>query len=280
MGVTRRTALFGGVGVGVLGLAGAGVLTDVLPGGQRARRFLGMTGQVGTVPDVPAGPTVTTRLASKARDKAVTVITMAPEGHTAANLPKCVALHGYGGDANWMVALGMPQFLTAAVRAGVKPFAVVSVDGGQDSYWVEKNGDDPQRMLTEELGQLDAAMGISMGAFGALCFGRRRPSLKAVAVASPSLFPSWDDTVKRGNRFESERFWEDNEPLRHTNTINSSSLGVWCGTEDPTLEAAHTLIDRTHPARVAISSGAHEDAYWRRVMPEMLAFVGERIVLT
>ncbi|MEV4313031.1 alpha/beta hydrolase-fold protein [Actinocrispum sp. NPDC049592] len=151
------------------------------------------------------------------------------------------------------------------------------MDGGQDSYWVEKNGDDPQRMLTNELGQVDAVLGISMGAFGALCFGRRRPSLKAVAVASPSLFPSWEDTLRRGNRFSSEQFWADNEPLRHTDTITGSSLGVWCGTEDPTLEAARTLISRTHPARAAITSGAHEDAYWRRVMPEMLAFVGDRI---
>jgi hypothetical protein len=277
MGVTRRAVLFGGVGVGVLGVAGAGVLTDVLPGGQRARRLLGMTGPAGTVPDVPPGPTVTTLLDSKARGRTVKVITMAPAGHTADNLPKCVALHGYGGDATWMVALGVPQFLTAAVRAGVKPFAVVSVDGGQDSYWVEKNGDDPQRMLVGELGEVDAAMGISMGAFGALAFVRRRPSLKAVAVASPSFFSSWDDTIRRGNRFESRRVWEDNEPLRHTESISGKSLGVWCGTEDPTLEGAQILIDRTHPVRVAISSGAHDDAYWRRVMPEMLAFVGERI---
>ncbi|TCO56754.1 enterochelin esterase-like enzyme [Actinocrispum wychmicini] len=268
--------MFGGVGVGVLGLAGVGVLTDVLPGGPRARRFLGLTGPVGKIPDVPAGPTATTRLASKARGALVNVVTMAPDGFTAEKLPKCVALHGYGGDANWMVSLGMPQFLTAAVRAGVQPFAVVSVDGG-NNYWVEYNGDDPQRMLTEELGQLDAAMGISMGAFGALCFARRRPSLKAVAVASPSLFPNWADVQKRGTRFASEQRWEDEEPLRHTDLITETPLGVWCGTEDPTLEAAHSLIAQTHPARTAITSGAHEDAYWRRILPEMLAFVGERI---
>nr|CEL12788.1 hypothetical protein [Kibdelosporangium sp. MJ126-NF4] len=41
--------------------------------------------------------------------------------------------------------------------------------------------------------------------------------------------------------------------------------------------AAHTLTARTRPARVGITSGAHEDAYWRRIMPEMLAFVGQRI---
>lgn len=277
MGVSRRSLVFGGVGVGVLGLAGAGVLTDVLPGGPSARRFLGLTGPAGTVPDVPASPTVTTHLNSKARNKMVTVITIAPAGSTPDKLPKCVALHGFGGDANWWVNLGVPQFLTAAVRAGVKPFAVVSVDGGTDSYWMAKNGDDPMRMLTDELGPLDAAMGISMGAFGALCFARRRPSLKAVAATSPSLFSSWQDTVNRGNRFESEQEWEDNEPLRHMDTINGTTLGVWCGTEDPTLAAARKLIAGTHPAHVAISSGAHEDAYWRRVMPEMLAFVGERI---
>jgi hypothetical protein len=273
--VSRRTAMVGGIGIGVLGLAGAGVLTDVLPGGPGARRLLGLTGPAGTVPDVPAGPVVTTHLKSQARGRDVTVITMAPEGMTADTLPKCVALHGRGGDAMWMAGLGVPKFLTAAVRAGVPPFAVISVDGGPDSYWIPAPGDDPQKMLTTELGPIQAAFGISMGGFGALCLAGRLP-LKAVAVASPAIYQSWSDAAQR-NAFTGEAQWSANEPLRHTSSLTGTQLGVWCGTEDPLLGATKALIAQTHPVHTAITSGAHEEAYWLRVLPEMIAFLGERL---
>lgn len=201
------------------------------------------------------------------------MITMAPAGFDAEKLPKCVALHGRGEDANWMVTLGVPQFLTAAVQAGVPPFAVVSVDGGRDSYWtVREDGDDPQRMLREELGPIEAAFGISMGGFGALRFARDRRDLKAVAVISPALFKQWPD-ARTKNVFPSQKHWEDNEPLKHLNEI-ATPLGVWCGTEDPLLYAAKALSGK---GNMHIASGAHEAAYWLRVMPEVLAFVGTRL---
>jgi hypothetical protein len=276
VGVSRRTAVLGGIGAGLVGVAGAGVLTDVLPGGPQLRRLFGMTGPAGTIPDVPAGPVVTRRLASRARGREVTVSTMAPDGHSADALPKVVGLHGRGGDANWLIGLGLPRFLTAAVRSGVRPFAVVSVDGGPDSYWIARPGDDPQRMLADELGPIQAAFGISMGAFGALRFARERRDLTAVAVASPALFESWSDASARG-AFTSEEQWAGNEPLRHVGDIAGVPLGVWCGTEDPLLDAAQSLIDQAHPAHTAITSGAHEDAYWLRVLPDMLAFIGGRL---
>jgi hypothetical protein len=274
--VSRRSLLLGGAGVGIVGV-GAGVLTDVLPGGPRVRRLLGLTGPDGTIPDVPAGPVVTSKLASRARGRDVTVITMAPEGFTADALPKVVALHGRGGDANWILGLGLPKFLTAAVRAGVPPFAVISVDGGPDTYWVDsKPGDDPQKMLTDELPAVQAAFGVSMGAFGALRFARNRRDLKAVAVAGPALFESWSDASIRG-AFASEAQWSANEPLRHANDIAGVPLGVWCGTEDPFVDAAHSLISQTHPAQAAIGPGAHEDPYWLRVLPDMMAFIGAKV---
>jgi hypothetical protein len=276
MGVSRRAVLVGGVGAGLVGVAGAGVVTDVLPGGPSVRRLLGMTGPAGTIPDVPAGPVVTTKLASRARGREVTVHTMAPEGYRADSLPKCVGLHGRGGDANWLLGLGVPKFLTAAVRAGVPPFAVIAVDGGPDSYWIARPGDDPQKMLAEELGPIQAAFGMSMGAFGALRFARERRDLKAVAVAGPAIFASWSDASARG-AFTAEQQWADNEPLRHVNDIAGVPLGIWCGTEDPLLDAARSLIDQAHPVHTAITSGAHEDAYWLRALPEMIAFIGGRL---
>ncbi|MFD1047924.1 alpha/beta hydrolase [Kibdelosporangium lantanae] len=221
-------------------------------------------------------PVTSRKFLSKARGQEVTAITMAPEGHDPNTLPKCVALHGRGGDANWMVNLGVPKFLTDAVRSGVPPFAVISVDGGRDSYWTAKGSDDPQRMLAEELGPVQAAFGISMGAFGSLVFARRRGDLKAVAVASPALFKTWGDASSR-HVFASQAVWEDNEPLRHTREIANTPLGVWCGSKDPFINVAQTLIAQAKPARAAISPGAHDEGYWKRVLPEMIAFVGERL---
>lgn len=202
---------------------------------------------------------------------------MAPDGLDADKLPKCVALHGRGGDANWMVQLGVPQLLTAAVQAGMPPFAVISVDGGRDSYWtVRKDGDDPQKMLTDELGPIQAAFGISMGGFGALRLARARRALKAVAVISPALFRRWPDARSK-NVFLDQAHWEDNEPLRHLREIEGTPLGVWCGTEDPLLYAAKALADQAHPVETKITRGAHDDAYWRRVLPEVLAFIATRL---
>lgn len=273
MGVSRRTLVLGGAGVAVAG-AGVAVITDVLPGGPQVRRAIGMTGPAGTIPAVPPSAKVTRTFFSQARRQQVTMITMAPDGLDAGQLPKCVALHGRGGDANWMVDLGVPQFLTAAVQAGVPPFAVISVDGGRDSYWtVRENGDDPQRMLLDELGPIQAAFGISMGAFGALRFARSRRDLKAVAVISPALFKRWPDARSK-NVFLDQKHWEDNEPLRHLDDTAATPLGVWCGTEDPLLYAAKAL---TGHGEMNIAAGAHENAYWLRVLPEVLAFVGTRI---
>ncbi|MBP2323911.1 S-formylglutathione hydrolase FrmB [Kibdelosporangium banguiense] len=171
----------------------------------------------------------------------------------------------------------MDRFLTAAVQAGVPPFAVVSVDGGRDSYWtVRADGDDPQRMLRDELGPIQAAFGISMGGFGALRFARDRKDLKAVGVISPALFRRWPDARSK-NVFLDQKHWEDNEPLRHLKEIEGVPLGVWCGTEDPLLYAAKALAGQARPAETRITGGAHDNAYWMRVLPEVLAFVGARL---
>jgi enterochelin esterase-like enzyme len=277
MGVSRRTLILGGAGVAVVAGVGAAVVTDILPGGPPVRRMIGMTGPSGTVPAVPPSAKVVRTFLSQARRTQVTAITMAPEGFDSDKLPKCVALHGRGGDANWMVDLGVPEFLTAAAQAGVPPFAVISVDGGTDSYWtVREDGDDPQKMLTDELGPIQAAFGISMGGFGALRLARARRDLQAVAVISPALFKRWSD-ARTKNVFLNQKHWEDNEPLRHLDETAGVPLGVWCGTEDPLLYAAKALVEQTHPAQTSIASGAHDNAYWRRVLPDVLFFVGTRL---
>jgi S-formylglutathione hydrolase FrmB len=236
------------------------------------------------VPDVPAGPVEVDRVRSAARGRDIDLVIMRPAG-TPGDLPVCLALHGRGASAKSLADMGVPRFLTAATRARVPPFAVVAVDGG-DSYFVARDRkDDPQRMLAEELPVWLAArglpapsgaFGISMGAFGVLRLTRQRRDLRAVAVIGPALFRSWAEAESRA-AFRDERQWAANEPLRHTREIAGVPLGVWCGTEDPFVDAARELVDRTKPEVTAISSGAHDDGYFRRVLPDVLGFVGNRI---
>lgn len=278
---SRRVFLLGGAGL--VAAAGAGVLTDVLPGGRQARELLGLTGPDGEIPDVPAGPVTVERVRSPARGRDVHLVVMRPAG-APVNLPVCLALHGRGADAQSFLGMGVPRFLTAAVRAGVPPFAVVAVDGGDSYYVAREPADDPLRMLVAELPAWLAerglsppagAFGISMGAFGVLRLAREQ-DFTAVAVIGPALFRDWAEAKGR-NAFRNERQWAANEPLRHTTEIAGVPLGVWCGTDDPFVDAARQLVDRARPETVAIGPGTHEDGYFRRVLPDVIQFIGDRI---
>jgi len=201
--VSRRAVLTGAavlLGVGALGAAG--VATGVVPGSAGIRRRLGLDGPDGVVPDVKAGTVTSRSVESAARGTQVSLATMTPAGVDAAGLPVLLALHGRGANAQTLVDLGLPQFLTAAVQAGAAPFAIAAVDGG-DRYWHAVGSDDPQAMLRDEvpswladagLGAVFGALGISMGAFGALLWARLAATPPAAVIAmSPALFRSWGD---------------------------------------------------------------------------------------
>jgi S-formylglutathione hydrolase FrmB len=194
-------------------------------------------------------------------------------------LPVCVALHGRGSDARMIVQLGVEKLLNTAAT----PFAMVGLDGG-DSYWVAKNpGDDPQRMLTDELpGWLAerhlaptpfAVFGLSMGAYGALNYARRTPH-PVVATLSPALFRDWPDARSR-DAFANEARWAATDPLQHADSLGDAALGIWCGTEDPFQPAARELADVTKPQVTKFAPGGHDADYWLRTMPEIVTFLGE-----
>ena len=278
---TRRAFLFGGLGgLGLMAAAGAGALADVLPGGPRLRDWLGMTGPDGHVPDVPAGPVQVERVRSTARGRDVDLIVMRPAG-APADLPVCLALHGRGEGAQSLVRMGMPKFLTAAVRDGVPPFAMVAVDVGE-RYLVPVGGDDPLRMLVDEvpawLGERGlpaptTGYGISMGCFGILRWAREQHQVDGIGLVGPALFRSWADAKGR-NAFPNERAWAANEPLRHTKDIAGIPLGVWCGTDDPFVDSARQLVARVEPEVADIGPGRHEGGYFLRVTPDVMRFIG------
>ncbi|MFL6143455.1 MAG: alpha/beta hydrolase [Labedaea sp.] len=273
--VSRRRVLFGGLGLGLVGVtAGAGVL----PNAPTLRRAESPTV---SVPDVPRGPYVLDRVYSPARGQYVDLLVMRPAGVTDAALPVCLVLHGRGGTARGYLQFGLPQFLTAATGAGVPPFSAVAVDCGR-GYYMDRGGDDPMRMLIEEVPRwLDerghaapaAALGFSMGGWGALYYARRRHDLKAVALASPAMFQRWSDAESRKS-FVDRQQWQAYEPLRHTDDIAGTPVGLWCGTEDSFAPAAREFTAKFHPELSAITRGAHNSPYWLRVLPDIMRFIG------
>ncbi|HEX5331759.1 MAG TPA: alpha/beta hydrolase-fold protein [Cellulomonas sp.] len=284
--VSRRAVLTGAVvlvGAGALGAAG--VATGVVPGSAGIRRRLGLDGPDGEVPDVVAGTVTTRSVESAARGARVSLATMSPAGVGAAGLPVLLALHGRGANAQTLVDLGLPEFLTAAVQAGAAPFAIAAVDGG-DRYWHRVGSDDPQAMLRDEVpgwlgdagfGTVFGALGISMGAFGALLWARLAAKPPAAVIAlSPALFRSWGDAKVR-DVFVDQADWTASEPLRHLDAIDGSTLGVWCGTEDPFVAAARELAAGTGAAAAHFDPGAHTEGYWRRVLPDALAFAAAAV---
>lgn len=224
------------------------------------------------------------KMRSAARNREVNLVIIAPDGASRVGLPVCVALHGRGADARTFLDLGVQSALNQVVAAGLPGFAVAAVDG--DNYWVDVGkGDDPQRMLSEELpGWLaqrqlrppSAMFGISMGGFGALRYAREHKDLKAVAVASAALFVSWPDAKSR-KVFADRGQWESHEPLLHTDELKGSSTGVWCGNADPFAGADRKLIKALRPEVAKMTAGEHNDDYWRGIMPEVMKFVGERL---
>ncbi|WP_245812400.1 alpha/beta hydrolase [Actinophytocola xinjiangensis] len=226
------------------------------------------------------------RVASIARHTEVELIVMRPEGVTQ-ELPVCLALHGRGKGAGMFTELGVPKILTSLVNyQGVPPFAVVAVDGG-DSYWVARDSDDdPQAMLTQDMPQWlgerglvtnpFAVLGISMGGYGALNYASN-PSGPAVALISPALFLSWPEAQER-DVFANEQRWKDTDPLQNLSSFAGVSIGVWSGEADPFIDGARRLADKaTNMRAVEFTPGAHDNAYWRKVLPEALKFVGRQI---
>ncbi|UVS81045.1 esterase [Actinokineospora sp. UTMC 2448] len=203
----------------------------------------------------------------------VQVVIMRPRD-VAGELPVCLALHGFGADARQFVELGLPPLLTATDRAGLPPFAVVAVDGGE---WTAE----AQRMLVDELpGWLVAAglaptpfavMGISTGAVAAYTYAQE-PGPTVVAMVSPAVFPDWAAASDFGLRDEVR--WAETNPLTGTSSV---PIAVWCGEDDELADAARALAARTDAESFFAPGAGHTEEYWASVMPDVLRHIGKSI---
>ncbi|WP_238173548.1 alpha/beta hydrolase [Kribbella speibonae] len=285
--LTRRALVRTGAAAAVTGVAAVAALeTGVIPGRPRVHEVLGLTGPDGVVPDVPAGPVVSGSFDSSGRRTKVGYSVIYPDGYAAsAELPVVLVLHGRGGDHTSAVNdLGIDRYLTAAVRAGTPPFALATVDGGRDSYWHRRaDGNDPGFMLDQEFlpllarrGLLTSRFGVlgwSMGGYGALLLG---PSARAVAVGalSPALWRSYAD-VQPG-AFDDAADFERSQVFDRPSGFRDVAVRIDCGRDDPFAGAARELREQLQ-ASGGQQAGVHTPGYWRRMLPDQLRFLGQKV---
>ena len=292
--LSRRTLLLGGTTAGVVAVAGAaaGVEQGVLPGRPWAQAALHLNGAAGHVPDVAPGPVETGTFVSAARLGVETGwCLIRPPGHDQ-HLPLVVALHGLGEDHSSLMgpAFGLDRFLAAAVEDGVPPFAIAAADGGT-SYWHPRpDGEDAGAMVTDELlPQLRGhgvdtdrvgLIGWSMGGYGALrlagLLGAERAA--AVVAASPAIWTDPADASRSG--FADAEEYDRYSLVGHQDDLAGIPVRIDVGTGDPFYRDVQDYADGfPDGSRVTATfePGAHDTAYWRRMLPAELAFLGRRV---
>jgi S-formylglutathione hydrolase FrmB len=290
MPLTRRSLLLGaGSTVAVVAASGVAVDEGWLPGRYRVRRALGLTGPAGHIPDVTPGKVVSGSFVSQDRLGTAVGWSVIYPGPRPERLPVMVSLHRLGGDHTTAVTeLGMDRFLPTAARAGVRPFAIATVDGGT-TYWHRRpTGEDAAAMVLEEflptLGRLGldtsrlAFQGWSMGGYGALRLAAQvgPGQVRAVAALSPALWTDPDDASTDG--FADAAEYRQFSVMGHQSDLNGIAVRVDCGREDPFYPADRAYVDGfDRPVTATFEDGAHDAAYWTRIVPAQLAFVGREL---
>ena len=293
---TRRRVL-------TLGLAPAAVLACAAAGGTElvARGILpgrtlldGLEGAC-SVPEPPLafsplGPSIDGTFSSAARRRTVGYTIAYPPGRRRGDeLPLVVMLHGYGGNhADALVGMSPAQAL--ALQPGgrpLPPLALVTVDGG-GGYWNPHPGDDPMAMVVHELiprcrrlrlgrrpGQI-AAMGISMGGYGALLLAEKYPDLfGAVAAISPAVWTSYPQARQANpGSYASAAAFAVGDVVTHAAALGRRPVRIAAGYGDPFYPGVRALARALPPgAVVALGPGCHDGSFFTAQEPPSLAFL-------
>jgi enterochelin esterase-like enzyme len=266
--VTRRTLMLGGASAAGLAVAGA-LAAPLVP--DRVLRSVGL-GPEPYVPDAPEGQIRLETVWSQARGRDVQLFSAVPAGYgEGAGLPVVVILHGASATPADYQDFGLGKFLTASVEAGSPPFVLAGADGGVLKWEPQPDGDDPQRMVLEEMPDWLAARGFawtrravwgwSMGGYGALRLAQVQPGwAKATAAFSPAVM-------------------EGDSVFQDVGALEDQLLGIWCGTDDMFVDAVHQLVDLlpTPPAVSSFGPGAHTRLYWNDHTLDAFAFLAAQI---
>ncbi|MDQ6941501.1 MAG: esterase family protein, partial [Candidatus Eremiobacteraeota bacterium] len=199
-------------------------------------------------------------------------------------------LPGRGGDANSAVAIGLDGFLAAYLRAGGRPFALAAIDAGESYFHPRTSGEDRLALVTVDFPRVvrgvlgvarlrEALMGQSMGGYGALLAAEREPQrYRAVAVAGPAIFPSYEDEHRSvGDAFDSAADFARYDVLAHASALHGRPVRIWAGQRDPFLPGVRSFARACPTADVHVERGCHDEGFWRTSAAPLLQFIGAHL---
>lgn len=294
--ISRRRLLTWGAGGALAVAAGAGGLElvshGVLPGAALLDRLDGAC-DVPAPPMsfAPAGPAITSSFYSAARGRQVGYTVAYPPGRRPGDrLPLVLVLHGFNGShAHALAGLSLPK---AAALRPVFPAALVAADGG-NGYWHAHQGDDPMAMLVDELlprcralglgepPRTLAALGTSMGGYGALLLAERHPDLLcAVAAISPAVWTSYPQArAANASAFTSAADFAANDLLTHADRLRGLPVRIAAGDQDPFAPGVRALAAALPPgAVVEFSRGCHTGPFFFAQESPSLLFLRSHLV--
>jgi S-formylglutathione hydrolase FrmB len=224
------------------------------------------------------------------KDRSVSLIEPSGSG---AGRPLLVFLHGRGESAPSY--LENEELLAALGRLGRRAPAIAIPDGGESSYWHNRDDgdwadyviDDVIPTVTAEVGadpKRVAIGGISMGGFGAYSLALSNPGrFCAVGGHSPALWLEGGDSAP--GAFDNGEDFERHDVLEQVaeSPVPFGGIPVWndIGEEDPFLissvELAESLRTTGAEATTHVWPGGHDYEYWNRHWDAYLRFYAEAL---
>lgn len=194
-----------------------------------------------------------------------------------------ILLHGKDSTAQTVMSMGVEQFLADAVAAGLPPFAVAAVEGG-NGYWHHRtSGEDSGAMVLDEFLPLLADQGLdtsrvaflgwSMGGYGALLLGSRLGAARAAAICavSPALWTS--PAAAAPGAFDGPDDYAANS-VWGLDELNRIPLRIDCGDADPFAGATRRFVAQlATPPAGGFSPGGHNGAYWSSLLPSQISWI-------
>ncbi|PQE01295.1 alpha/beta hydrolase [Mycobacterium sp. EPG1] len=227
----------------------------------------------------PAGYATGSFVSAARNGTTVNWVIARPPGQTVPLRP-VILLHGKDSSAGTVMSMGVERFLADAVSAGLPPFAIAAVDGG-NGYWHRRaSGDDSGAMVLDEFLPLLADEGLdtsrvaflgwSMGGYGAMLLGSRLGPARTAAICavSPALWTA--PGAAAPGAFDSAEDYAANSVWGLTG-LDGIPLRIDCGFDDPFAAATQQFIAQlpTPPAG-GFSPGGHNAAFWSsQLTPEL-----------
>jgi pimeloyl-ACP methyl ester carboxylesterase len=204
-------------------------------------------------------------------------------GAGSAAQPLVIALHGYGGDADWPFANTHIERHVATTG-----LAVATVDGGNFYWHARKAGVDPSRIVLEELLPMMGRKGLatdrigligwSMGGYGALLIATRlgRGRVAGVAAASAALWQSPADSAPGAFDGREDFVRNDVFAAQARGKLHGIPVRLDCGRDDPFIVANRALARELPDAAATFDNGSHTPEYWTAHAGAQMAWLSKR----